>query len=104
MRYADLDGTLIDVYNLPSQMTDESGQSYPFTSDTLLSAAVGPQAYYGAYTVNAHTDSASNPVADAVLASARSRGIPIVSSARMLNWLDARNASSFSGLTWNAAP
>ena len=42
MRFADLDGTLINVYNAPTQMTDESGQSYPFTIDTLLSAAVGP--------------------------------------------------------------
>ena len=39
-------------------MTDESGQTYPFTIDALLSAAVGPQGYYGAYTVNAHTDTA----------------------------------------------
>jgi hypothetical protein len=101
MRFADLDGTLIDVYNLPSQMTDESGQTYPFTSDALLSAAVGPQGYYGVYTVNAHTDSVSNPVSDGVLSSAQSRGVPIVSSLQMLNWLDARNGSSFSGLVWN---
>ena len=101
MRFADLSGTLVDVYNLPSQMTDESGQTYPATSDALLSAAVGPQAYYGVYTVNAHTDTASNPVADAVLSSAQSRGIPIVSSLQMLNWLDGRNGSSFSALAWN---
>jgi hypothetical protein len=101
MRFADLDGTLIDVYNLPSQMTDESGQSYPATSEALLSAAVGLQGYYGAYTVNAHTDNASNPVHDAVLSSAQSRGIPVVSSVQMLNWLDGRNGSSFSGMAWN---
>ena len=101
MRFADLDGTIIDVYNATTQMTDESGQTYPFTSDALLSAAVGPQGFYGAYTVNAHTDSASNPVSDGVLSSALSRGVPIVSSLQMLNWLDARNSSSFGGLTWN---
>ena len=101
MRFADLNGTLIDVYNAPSQMTDESGQTYPFTSDALLSAAVGPQGYYGVYTVNAHTDTASNPVSDAVLSSAQSRGVPIVSSLQMLNWLDSRNSSSFSGFGWS---
>jgi hypothetical protein len=101
MRFADLDGTLIDVYNVPTQMTDESGQTYPLTSDALLSAAVGPQGYYGAYTVNAHTDTASNPVSDGVLSSALARGIPIVSSVQMLNWLDARNNSSFGGLAWS---
>src|SRR5438874_4121516 len=84
MRFADLDGTLIDVYQATSQMTDESGQTYPFTSDALLSAAVGAQGYYGAYTVNAHTDSASNPVSDGVVSSAVARGVPIVSSVQML--------------------
>jgi hypothetical protein len=101
MRFADLDGTIIDVYNATTQMTDESGQTYPFTSDALLSAAVGPQGYYGAYTVNAHTDNVSNPVSDGAVSSALSRGVPIVSSVQMLNWLDARNSSSFGGLAWN---
>jgi hypothetical protein len=100
MRFADLDGTIVDVYNATSQMTDESGQTYPFTSDTLLSAAVGPQGYYGAFTVNAHTDSAENPVSDGVLSSALSRSVPVVSSVQMLNWLDARNSSSFGSLAW----
>src|SRR6185295_9051616 len=31
MRFADLDGTMIDVFQAATQMTDESGQSYPFT-------------------------------------------------------------------------
>ncbi len=29
MRFADLDGTMIDVYQAATQMTDESGQTYP---------------------------------------------------------------------------
>ena len=101
MRFADLDGTIIDVYNTTTQMTDESGQTYPNTSDVLLSAALGPQGYYGAYTVNAHTDLASNPVSDAVVASALGRGVPIVSSRQMMDWLDFRNSSSFQGLGWS---
>ncbi|MBM4201082.1 MAG: WD40 repeat domain-containing protein, partial [Gammaproteobacteria bacterium] len=35
MRFADLDGSVIDVFHATSQMTDESGQSYPFTINTL---------------------------------------------------------------------
>ena len=102
MRLRTLDGTLIDVYKATTQMTDESGQTYPFTSDALLSAAVGPQGYYGAFTVNAHTDSASNPVADGSLSSALSRGIPVVFSAQMLKWLDGRDSSSFGSITWTS--
>ncbi len=40
MRFADLDGTLVDVYHAATQMTDESGQQYPFTVNTLLDRCV----------------------------------------------------------------
>ena len=103
MRFADLDGTLVDVYQATSQMTDESGQSYPFTVDTLLDRAVGAEGYYGAYTVNAHTDEAASAVSDAVVSSALARGVPIVSSLQMLSWLDGRNSSSFGSITWNGS-
>ena len=56
MRFADLDGTTIDVYQATTQMTDESGQTYPFTADTLLDRALGPLGYYGVFTANHHTD------------------------------------------------
>ena len=102
MRFARLDGSMLDVYMAATQMTDESGQTYPFTVDTLLDRAVGSAGYYGAYTVNAHTDLGSSSVADAVVASAKARGVPIVSARQMLTWLDARNASSFGGIGFNA--
>lgn len=100
MRFADLDGTIVNVYNAATQMTDESGQTYPFTIDTLLDAAVGPQGFYGVYTVNSHTDTPTNPVSDAVVPSALARGVPVVSSAQMLRWLDGRNSSSFGAINW----
>ena len=101
MRFAQLNGALVDVYNATTQMTDESDQQYPFTVNTLLDRALGPEGYYGAYTVNAHTDFNPWPVADAVVASALSRGVPIVSSRQMLAWLDGRNNSSFGALSWS---
>lgn len=101
MRFADLDGTVIDVYGAATQMTDESGQSYPYTVDTLLDRALGKEEYFGAYTVNAHTDRKESAVADAVVTSAQKRGVPVVSARQMLTWLDGRNASSFGALHWN---
>ena len=100
MRFTDLQGRLIDVYQAATQMTDESGQSYPYTIDTLLDRALGDEGYYGAYTINAHTDVATEAASDAVLDSALRRGVAIVSAAQMLRWLDARNSSSFAGLAW----
>ncbi|HYQ91373.1 MAG TPA: Ig-like domain-containing protein, partial [Candidatus Competibacteraceae bacterium] len=106
MRFAGLDGTLIDVYHAATQMTDESGQGYPFTIDTLLDRATEapghPEGYYGAYTINAHTDVAQIPESEAVVASALARSVPIVSSRQMLQWLDGRNGSSFGSIAWNS--
>jgi hypothetical protein len=95
MRFADLDGTLIDVYQAATHLTDESQQRYPLAVDALLDAALGPLGYIGAFTVNAHTDTVTSAVADAVLASATARGVPVISARQLLAWLDARNASSF---------
>jgi hypothetical protein len=101
MRFADLDGTMIDCYQAATQMTDESGQAYPFTIDALLDRALGPEGWYGAFCANMHFDSSPHSGSDAIVASALSRGVPVVSGRQMLEWLDGRNASSFGNLTWS---
>ncbi|MFZ0827904.1 MAG: N,N-dimethylformamidase beta subunit family domain-containing protein, partial [Verrucomicrobiia bacterium] len=101
MRFADLDGTIIDVYQAVTQMTDESGQSYPYTVNSLLDGALGSQGYYGVFTANMHTDYAASSGSDAIVASAQARGVPVVSGRQMLTWLDGRNGSSFGSLNWN---
>ena len=100
MRFAKLDGTIIDVYQAATQMTDESLQIYPDTADVLLDRALGPEGYYGAFTANIHTD---RPVDDAVaiVQSAQARGVPVISARQLLEWTDGRNGSAFSGLTWD---
>ncbi|QSJ20471.1 DUF4082 domain-containing protein [Nostoc sp. UHCC 0702] len=101
MRLANTNGTIIDVYNATTQLTDESGQTYPASIDTLLDRAIGTEGYYGVFNVNAHTDSTNSTVADAVVKSAQDRNVPIVSAKQMLTWLDARNSSSIGSLSWS---
>jgi Domain of unknown function (DUF4082)/Bacterial Ig-like domain/Bacterial Ig domain len=103
MRFSSLSGNVLDVYQVVSQMTDESGQTYPFTIDTLLDRAIGAEGYYGVYTVNAHTDQAVTTESTTVISSAKARGVPVISSRQMLNWLDGRNSSSFSSIAWNGS-
>ena len=100
MRFADLDGTMIDVYQAATQMTDESGQNIPTHIAALLSKALGPEGYYGAFTANMHTDSSNHAEANAIVEAAKSNGVPVVSAKQMLTWLDGRNASSFGSMTW----
>ena len=101
MRFTDSNGNLIDVYQATTQMTDESGQAYPYTIDTLLDRAIGPEGYYGVFTANIHTDTAESVASDAIVQSAIARGIPVISARQMLQWLDGRNASRFSSLSWS---
>ena len=101
MRFADTDGSLIDVYQSTTQMTDESDQIYPFTIDSLLDRALGSTGYYGAFNANMHTDATTSQGADAIVASAKARGVPVVSARQMLTWLDGRNGSTFNGITWS---
>ena len=106
MRFADASGNTINVYQAATQMTDESGQGYPETVDALLDKALGPQGFYGAFTANMHTDfndlndpKHSMEGSDAIIASAQDRGVPVVSSKQMLEWLDGRNASTFGSIS-----
>ena len=103
MRFTDTDGTLLDVFQATTQMTDESGQSYPFTPDTLLDRALGAQGYYGAFTANLHTDNQTTFEDTQVLASAQARGVPVISAKQLLTWVDGRNGSSYSAISFSGS-
>lgn len=102
MRFADTDGTRIDVYQAATQMTDESGQTFPDTIDELLDKALGSEGYYGVFTANMHTDSSSSSGSDAIVDAALTAGVPVVSAQQMLTWLDGRNGSSFQSISWSS--
>jgi hypothetical protein len=101
MRFAGTNGAIMDIYQSTTQMTDESGQSYPYTVDTLLDRALGAEGYYGAFVANMHTDTYPEPEADAIFSSATNHGVPIISARQLLTWLDARNGSSIKSVSWN---
>lgn len=108
MRFADIDGSMIDVYQAATQITDESGQNYTAHIGSLLDNAIGAPGYYGVFTVNMHTDisnypsaAAPHPGAVAIIDAAKARGVPVVSAKQMLTWIDGRNNSSFDLTSWS---
>jgi hypothetical protein len=102
MRFADTDGSTIDVYQENTNITDESNQPLPSTINTLLDNAIGPLGYYGAFGMNIHTDNAApNANDDAIVASAQARGVPIISYRQLLTWTDGRNDSTIRSLSWS---
>jgi hypothetical protein len=102
MRFADLDGTPIDVYQAATQMTDDSEITYTRHADTLLDNALGTKGYYGVFTANMHTDLNVHPGMEAIVASARARSVPVIAAEQMLDWLDGRNGSSFESIDYSA--
>ncbi|HEY6505430.1 MAG TPA: N,N-dimethylformamidase beta subunit family domain-containing protein [Chitinophagaceae bacterium] len=101
MRFADLDGSMIDCYQLPTQMTDESEIGVGTFCDALLDKALGPEGYYGAFNANMHTDTGANHVgSNAVILSAQARQVPVISAKQMLTWIDGRNNSYFGNIIW----
>ncbi len=103
MRFADLDGTQIDVYQQNTNMTDESGQAYPATVTALLDNAVGTNGYYGVFGANMHTDNpAPHAGAEAIVAAAQARGVPVISYKQLLDWVDGRNSSTIRSMDWDA--
>ena len=102
MRFAKADGSVIDVYQATTQMTDESGQAYPATVDALLDKALGSEGYYGAFVANMHTDEVYSEGSDAILASSINRDVPVISARQLLVWSDARNGSSIQSLAWSS--
>ena len=103
MRFTDLNGQVIDVYQATTQMTNESGQTYPFTVNTLLDKALGPEGYYGVFTANMHDSNQPTSFEDdQLVASAQNHGVPVTTARNVMHWLDARDASSFSAVNWSA--
>jgi hypothetical protein len=101
MRFADRYGNTINVYQATTQFPDETTWNWPNDINTVLANATGPLGYYGVFTANMHTDYVASPGSDAIIASAQSYGVPIVSSLQMLTWLDGRNTSTFGSISWN---
>ena len=100
MRFADLDGSLIDIYQLTTQMTDEAEIDYAPFSAALMNKALGAEGYYGVFCANMHTDKPEHLGANAIIAEAVARNVPVISARQMLEWLDGRNGSSFGPLAW----
>ena len=101
MRFADSDGSVIDVWQANTQITDESGQAEPATINAMLDNALGSAGYYGAFVANIHTDNAASTASDAIIASAKARNVPVVSAKQLLKWVDGRDRSSFQSFGWS---
>jgi Domain of unknown function (DUF4082)/Bacterial Ig-like domain len=98
MRFADLDGSVIDVYQAATHLVNENGVTYPAGINSMLDKALGAEGYYGVF--GTHYDFSDN-FQTQLLNSAKARNVSLISAQQLLTWLDGRNASSFGNPTWN---
>jgi hypothetical protein len=113
MRFADCDGSLIDVYQAAtyaaddatrpqSMVGDNANTEVPKMAEALMDNALGANGYYGAFTIQVHTDAwQHDPGRFAIVDYAMSHGVPVISEAQLLRWLDGRNASSFKDISFD---
>ncbi len=77
-----------DDRRLPGDDADDRrvGPGLSRPPSTRCSTTPRADGYYGVFTANMHTDSASAAGHDAIVASAQARGVPLVSAKQMLDW------------------
>jgi hypothetical protein len=98
MRFADLDGSIIDVYQAVTHLVNETDAT-PDSINSLLDKALGPEGYYGVF--GTHYDYRGDGFELNLLNSARARNVSLISARQLLTWLDGKNSSSFDKSTWN---
>ena len=103
MRFATASGVPIDVFQQNTNLNDEVTTSYQTHIATLLDNALGTKGYYGAFGINMHTDNPGmHPGSEVVVEEAQARGVPVISYAQLLDWVDARDRSTVRGISWSA--
>jgi hypothetical protein len=118
MRFAAANGSLIDVYQATTYGADDATRRYrgdteprddpntvvPAIGKALLDGALDQtKGYYGAFTIQVHSDEpADAPGRNALISDAMSRDVPIVSERQLLTWLDGRDSSKFNNVQFGA--
>ena len=117
MRFAAVDGSLIDVYQAATYGADDATLRYrgdvesrddpnavvPAIGKALIDGALGASGYYGAFTIQVHSDEPADAAGrNALIADAMNRHVPIVSERQLLTWLDGRDSSKFTDVGFGA--
>lgn len=101
MRFADTNGSYIDVYQVASHLVNENGITWPTGIATMLDRALGPEGYYGA--IGTHYDYRGDNFETMLVQQAQQRGVPLVSGKQLQVWTDARNNSYYTNENWSGS-
>jgi hypothetical protein len=97
MRFADLDGSIIDVYQAATHLVNETNDSIS-SINSMLDRALGDEGYYGVF--GTHYDYREVKFEELLLNAAKAKNVSLISARQLLTWLDGRNSSSFRNSSW----
>ncbi len=97
MRFADLDGKILDIYQAATHIVDENGIKYAKSVGYMIDKALGPEQFFGMF--GTHYDF-RNDFLSTVIRAAKERGVALISASQALRWTDARNNSRFERVAW----
>ncbi len=98
MKFADLDGEVLDIYQAATHIVDENGIKYPKSVGTMIDRALGPEQFFGVF--GTHYDFRDDFLSTAIQI-ARTKVSPSISASQALRWVDARNNSRFENMSWD---
>lgn len=100
LRFSDLEGGLIDVYQQATHLVDEVFAGEPHALRRLVERARAPEGYVGAF--GTHHDFSTDFDVE-LIETARELDVPIVSAQQLLDWTDGRSASTVDHLNRSPA-
>ena len=104
MRFADLDGT--HDRRLPGEHEHDRRVDAGISRRRSTRCSTTRSARRATTAPSARTSTTTtrrrSPDAEAIVASAQARGVPVISYKQLLDWIDGRNNSTIRGLSWNA--
>jgi hypothetical protein len=98
MPFVTEDGRALNIYQAATQLINEDKVPQVEGVHSMIERALGPDQFFSAFV--AHYDF-SDDYADILVDVALRRGVALVSAEQMLAWVDARNGSRFTNITWS---
>lgn len=97
MPFVTEDGDILDIYQAATQLVNEDKVPQVEGARTMIERAMGTDQFFSAFV--AHYDF-SDDYDDILINLARQAGVPLISAAQMLTWVDGRNRSHFTEIGW----
>ena len=97
MPFVTEDGNVLGIYQAATELVNEDKVPQREGVRTMIEKAIGPDQFISTFVT--HYDF-SDDYADIVIEEAERHGVALISATQMVSWLDGRNQSGFTEISW----